>query len=133
VLKANEAFDLQVHMNPRDTMGMASYEVNILDIEGNIIETITGDFLIGKLSSSTQGKAVKLTVYPNPAQDYFQISETPGLKYIELFSIVGNKMKSYDALPQKQYYVGDLTDGIYLVRLLSSSGKVLKTIRLSKR
>lgn len=133
VLAPGESFDLQVHMNPAQTEGTGSYELNLLDDQGNNIMTIPGQMIISLASSTKEQGDTKLTVYPNPTQDYFQVSETPGLRYVEMFNIVGNKMKSFDAAPQRQYYVGDLTDGMYLVRLVSSSGKVLKTIRLSIR
>lgn len=133
VLEPNESFNLQVHMNPRDTAGTADYSINVLDKEGNILAPITGQFLISVSSSSKDLTDVKLTIYPNPTHDYFRVSDLPSLKYVELFNIVGNKVRTYNAAPQKQYPVGDLMNGIYLVRLVSSSGGVLKTVRLSIR
>jgi hypothetical protein len=133
ILLPNESMDLQIHMNPRETEGTADYLISILNESGNILFTVDGDFLISQTSAVTRPSDTKLTVYPNPTPDYFQVSELPGLRYIELYNIIGNKMKSFDAVPQKQYYVGDLNEGIYLVRLVASNGKVLKTVRLSKR
>src|SRR5688500_20364330 len=89
--------------------------------------------LISESTAVKEANDLKLTVFPNPTSDYFQVSETPGLKGIEVFNIVGNKIRSFDFAVNRQYYVGDLSDGIYLVRLVSGSKKVLKTIRLSKR
>lgn len=133
VLAPGEYFDLQVHMNPAQTEGTGTYDLNLIDDQGNTIMTIPGQLIISIASSTKDQGDSKLTVYPNPTQDYFQVSETPGLRYVEIFNIVGNKMKSFDAAPQRQYYVSDLADGMYLVRLVSSTGKVLKTIRLSIR
>ncbi len=133
ILAPGESFDLQIHMNPRDTVGTANYEVNIRDAQGNILAPITGKFEIGITSASKQLSDVNLSIYPNPAYSYFQVSELPSLKYVELFNIVGNKVKSYNAAPNKQYPVGDLMDGIYLVRLISNTGATLKTVRLSVR
>jgi hypothetical protein len=133
VVAPGDTMEVQVHMNPANTEGSADYELNILDVDGTILASVNGQILISNTTAVKETNISKLTVYPNPTQDYFQISDTPGLRYIEMFSIVGNKMKTYDAGPQKQYYVGDLVDGVYLVRLLTSSGKVLKTVRLSKR
>ena len=133
VLAPGESFDLQVHMNPDSIEGTADYVVNIIDNLGNILTSISGEFIINTTTGIKENSLSKLTVYPNPATEYFKVSEIPNLKNIELFNIIGNKVRSFDAIPQKQYYVGDLTDGIYLVRLLSTSGKIIKTIRLSKR
>ena len=133
VLAAGDSMELQVHVNPANTEGSANYELNVIDDAGNVLSTINGQILVNSTTAVKDLNASKLTVYPNPTQDFFQVSDTPGLRYIELFNIVGSKMKSFDAIPQKQYYVGDMTDGIYLVRLVTSSGKIIKTIRLSKR
>ena len=133
VLAPGESFDLQVHMNPDSIEGTADYVLNIIDDLGNILTVINGEFLINNTTGIKENSLSKLTVFPNPATEYFKVSEIPNLKHIELFNIVGNKVRSFDAVPQKQYYVGDLTDGIYLVRLLSTNGKIIKTIRLSKR
>ena len=89
--------------------------------------------ILNSVATNDNNSSSKLSVYPNPTTDYFQVSELPGLKSIELFNIVGKKIRTFDAAPEKQYYVGDMVDGIYLVRMLSSTKKVLKTIRLSKR
>jgi len=133
VMAAGETIELQVHANPANTEGAGDYELSVIDDAGNVLNTINGQIIVSSATAVKDLNSAKLTVYPNPTQDFFQVSDTPGLRYIELFNIVGNKMKSYDATPQKQYYVGDLTDGIYLVRLVTSSGKIIKTIRLSKR
>ncbi len=133
VIPNGESFDLQVHMNPQLVEGTSDYEIKVLDEQGNTLETIVGQFIISPTTAVKESNTAKLSVFPNPTTDYFQVSDTQGLKYVELFNIVGNKVRSYDALPQKQYAVGDLSDGIYLVRLMTSTGKVIKTIRLSKR
>ena len=133
VINPGESFDVQIHLNPSNTEGTGDYEVNLFDADGNPLAQVTGQVVISNTTAVKDAADTKLTVYPNPTSDYFQVSETPGLKYIELFNIVGNKVRSFDALPQKQYAVGDLADGIYLVRLMTSTGKVIKTIRLSKR
>lgn len=133
VLNPGESFDIQVHVNPSNTEGTGDYEINLSDGDGNNLAQITGQVLISTATAVKDAADTRLTIYPNPTSDYFQVTETPGLKFIELFNIVGNKVRSFDAVPQKQYNVADLADGIYLVRLMTSTGKVIKTIRLSKR
>lgn len=133
VLAPGEAMDLQVHMNPVLTEGTGDYEISLFDGNGVLLTTITGTFLINSTTAIKETNDLKLTVFPNPTADFFEVTETAGLRYVQIFNITGNKVRSIDAAPQKQYYVGDLADGIYLVRLISSSNKVLKTVRLSKR
>ena len=133
VLSPGESSDLQVHLNPSKTAGTGNYELNVLDNNGNLIESVEGTIVIDASTAVKEANDLKLTIFPNPTLDFFEVSETPGLRYIEVFNIIGNKVRSFDSAPQKQYYVGDLTDGIYLVRLVNASNKVIKTVRLSKR
>ena len=133
VLAANESMDLSVHVNPLLVEGTCDYELTLRDINGNELAVIPGACQISNATAVKETNDLKLTVFPNPTTDFFAVTETAGLKYIEVFNIVGNKVKTFEAVPNRQYYVGDLADGIYLVRLANASKKVLKTIRLSKR
>jgi|SRR5688572_19815615 len=133
ILGPGDTMSIQVHLQPFQTEGSATYELNILDENGVVLTTVNAVFTIDQSTSVKETNESKLTIFPNPTSEFFKVSDTPGLRYVEVFNIVGNKIKSFEASPQKQYSVGELTDGIYLVRLLTSSKKVIKTIRLSKR
>lgn len=133
IIQPGDSISIQLHMNPRLVDGIGTYDVIILDEEGNILSTVSGQAIIGTTSTSGASGDPKLSVYPNPTDDYFQISGISGLKQVEVFNIVGTKVKTYDAAPSKQYFVGDLSEGMYLVRMISSSKKILKTVRLSVR
>ena len=134
VIPAGDTVEFSMHLNPKLVDGTADFNVTISDMEGNQLGVIDGDVCIPSCTTGTKETSdVKLTVYPNPTSDYFQISDLPGLRYIELFNIVGNKTKSFEAAPARQYFVGDLSEGMYLVRLMDSSKKILKTVRLSIR
>ena len=136
VIAPGDTVEFQMHLNPRGAEGTADYNVTITDMDGNPLAVIDGQACIPETLCTVGTKEAgdsKLTVYPNPTSDYFQITGLTGLRYVELFSIVGNKVKSFDAAPQRQYFVGDLNEGIYLVRLMDSTRKILKTVRLSIR
>ncbi len=135
VIAAGDTVEFQMHMNPRLVDGTADYNVTVSDLEGNPLALIDGEICIGQncITGTKDPSEVKLTVFPNPTSDYFQITDLQGLKFIELYNIVGNKIKAFDAAPARQYYVGDLNEGIYLVRLMDSTKKILKTVRLSVR
>ena len=134
IIAQGDTVEFSLHVNPRGVNGTADFNVTLTDLEGNPIAVMDGDVCIPTCITGTkEANDLKLTVYPNPASDYFQISDLPGLKFIELYNIVGNKMRSYDAAPARQYFVGDLNEGMYLVRMMDSSKKILKTVRLSVR
>lgn len=132
ILQPGDTSIFHLHLNPRNVEGTGEYVVTILDIDGNPVGTITGNVNINITSSSSQAARINgLSVFPNPANDYFQTSNIPGLKYVDVFTIIGNKIKSMNAAPNKHYPVTDLKQGIYLVRLRGTNGEVLKTVRLS--
>lgn len=136
VLSPGEHMDFQIHVNPQSTEGTTDYDVYFLDFSDPsiVLAEVHGDVLINyTVSTNDQNSTSKLTMFPNPTSDYFQVSELANLQSIEIFNIVGGKMKSYSAAPHKQYFIGDLNNGIYLVRFVSTTNKVLKTIRLIKK
>jgi hypothetical protein len=133
IIAPGDSIEMQLHMNPRNIEGTGDYDLTLTDMDGNPLATIDGQVFISTTSTATPSALARLSVYPNPTSDYFQISDLAGLKNIEVFNIVGTKVKSFDAAPSKQYFVGDLSEGMYLVRLISSSKKILKTVRLSVR
>jgi hypothetical protein len=127
-----QTIEISVHVNPRNIEGSGVFVLSLLDVDGNIIGTASGDFLISLTSAGSQvaGES-KLTVFPNPAHTYFQTNSIAGLKTVEVYNLTGGKMKTYDAHPQKQYFIGDLPEGMYLVRMVAANRKILKTVRLS--
>lgn len=136
VLAPGEKMDFQIHVNPGNVEGSTPYEIIFTDYGDPNIELgrVQGEVVIdNSVSTKNNPTQSNLTIFPNPTTDAFQVSEATGVKYIEVFNIVGNKVRSFDAVPNKQYTVGDLPDGMYLVRLMTSTGKIIKTIRLSKR
>jgi hypothetical protein len=133
VITAGDTVDFSLHMNPRGVDGDGEFDLHLTDVDGNILETIDGNILIGTTSTSQTSNDPKISLFPNPTSDYFQISSLSGVRYVEVFNVVGNKVKSFDAAPQKQYFVGDLNEGMYLVRLSNASKKILKTVRMSVR
>ncbi|MEL6988436.1 MAG: T9SS type A sorting domain-containing protein [Bacteroidota bacterium] len=73
-----------------------------------------------------------IKVFPNPAQSYFSVSENNVVLQVEVYNLLGRKLKSFKMEAGMKYDVSDLNKGMYLVRLLDSKEKVVKTLRLQK-
>lgn len=73
-----------------------------------------------------------INIYPNPVIDYFMISDNPNLDKVVIYNIIGRQMRTYKVVEGTKYYVNDLPDGIYIIRLMNANGGTLKTTRLSK-
>ena len=72
---------------------------------------------------------VDYKLFPNPTQDYFQIELNATIEKIEIFSITGKKVKTFETASDI-YDISDLSSGLYLVHVTSDKGpKVQKLIK----
>ena len=82
---------------------------------------------------SGEPEKVELRVFPNPATDYISITDNDVVSKITIYNLVGKEMKTFEALDQERYYVGDLPRGMYLVQMRRQDDKIITTQRVNKR
>ncbi|MEQ9377491.1 MAG: MBG domain-containing protein [Imperialibacter sp.] len=70
-------------------------------------------------------------VYPNPATDYL-IIESSNIKYVEVLDYTGRTWKSQE-LTNGEVDLTGLQEGIHLLRLSDSDGRVVSTMRFMKK
>ncbi len=75
----------------------------------------------------------KLSLFPNPTTNYFQLTSNDEVAQIVVFNVIGKRMKGFQYMENEKYYVDELPNGMYLVQFLGHNGKILSTRRLSKR
>lgn len=80
-----------------------------------------------------QGQKVALKIYPNPATDYIGLNNDSQVAEINILNLVGRQVKHFYVMKGEKYSVMDMSNGMYLVQLISSSGKIITTQRLQKR
>ncbi len=85
------------------------------------------------VSGLTDVDAAIISIFPNPTNDVFRIHGDAHVKQIEIYNIVGRKVKSLSHVPNQSHDISDLRSGMYLVRLNDIHGNLLKTMRLSKQ
>lgn len=94
-------------------------------------------FMLGGLALSAQQtnpSKLELSVFPNPAIDNISVhdnSET--VAEVDVFNLVGKKVKSFEHVKGEYHYVGDLPKGVYLVQMLDKSKRILTTQKIDKR
>ena len=74
----------------------------------------------------------EITVYPNPAQDYFSIINSSKVDKIKLYNILGNEVKTFYHYNNAQHIIAELKAGMYILRMLDKDNKTIKTIKLNK-
>ena len=73
-----------------------------------------------------------LNIHPNPTTGIFKLTDTKGISRVEVYSILGSKLRSFDAVKENTFDVNNLAPGMYLVSHFDSKGQVLKTVKLFK-
>lgn len=75
-----------------------------------------------------------LAIYPNPAVEFIAVNdEEATVKQIVIFNLVGKKVRSFDAMPNERFPIGDLPKGMYLVQLLDGENKIINTQKVNKK
>ena len=83
------------------------------------------------LSSQEFDVISNLSIYPNPTSGTFSINHL--VTNVEIYSITGQLVKSFDTIPSENYLfdVNDLSNGVYLVKAIdqNNSSKTMKLIK----
>ncbi len=89
--------------------------------------------LWGVQSDLTVSQA-KISIYPNPATNFISINTDDQVKQINIFNLIGRKLKTISNVVKDQRYdITDLPNGMYLVQVVDNRHKILTTQRISKR
>ena len=139
ILPAGDTAILQMHVDPKGIDGCATIQIDLVtvdnpetvldagifhfDVNGGICNFSTG---INEVDGS------ELSILPNPTQDIFTISGRTDVERVEVYSVVGKLVRTYEDTSNNEFYVGDMHKGMYLISMLNDKGQILKTVRLSK-
>ena len=75
--------------------------------------------------------AHEIMIYPNPAVEYFHIDSEKEIKKIDMFNLIGRKVRTLYNNGSNVYDISDMRKGIYLLRIFDKDNRVLKVARLS--
>jgi hypothetical protein len=134
VLEPDSIIPMAFHILNFGETGVGNYEVQYFDMDAPNQILITVPITINAISTSLKEVALdEINIFPNPASDYFSMTENNLITQISIFNIVGKQVKTFNAVNNGSYSIADLSDGMYLVRLIDNKGKVAKVLRISKR
>ena len=136
IIEPGESINFQIHVLPAGVEGMAMIDVDLFDRNDrdNILATINSTFDVGETTSTLDPyESADLRIYPNPTTNYFRIYQDDHVSTVDVYNMVGKRVKTFTATPDGQYDVSLLPEGMYVVRLLAKDNAVLKTLRLSKQ
>ena len=126
-------------LRPNTIAGCGTYKIRVTPVSDttNLLATGYYDYRINTTPDCTTstfdpGKK-NIEIFPNPATGYFTLTENDFVKEIQIFNIVGKRMKTVAFQNGQAIHVSSFPNGLYLVRMLDKNGEVLKTTRLTKR
>ncbi|MBK6861606.1 MAG: T9SS type A sorting domain-containing protein [Saprospiraceae bacterium] len=131
VIKANDSTLLDVYVTDDGTDGAAHIVMWVYEKE-DTSKKLKVDYLFNKIVSNNEVKNIEIKVYPNPTYNEFFVDYNQGLTRIDLYSILGKKVTSFEAMQRKSYNTSHLMDGLYFIKLIGPNEQVLQTIRLQK-
>ena len=131
-LAGGEEARLDVHIYPKGVEGKAVIDLKITEV-GNEANSVTARYNFNNAPTNREVDKASLKVYPNPAKDFFYITENDMVHSVVIYNILGKVIKTMRTANGVKYDISDLPEGLYLVRLTGSNGGTIKTVRLNKQ
>ena len=135
VLNHNDTLKVKMTTLNKGVSATGVYDFIVFDKSNPSISDTVRLVIIAKKTVRTTGvlRTSSVGVFPNPATDYFYLKgNAQSVHTVELLNIVGERLRLYRA-DQNAFYIGDLDNGVYFVRLRDASGKLLRVLRLRKK
>lgn len=93
---------------------------------GNTWEAVTAQ---APLSVAKNELESKIKLYPNPAKDYIAIeSNSVKISSVEIFDLLGKRVKSQSQLSDSRIQISDLSKGLYILKINAEEGSVSKKV-----
>jgi|GEM_PF-4404737 len=87
-------------------------------------EVITWSFTTEETTTNVQtNKLENLIIYPNPVSDRLFIESPTRVKRVEIYNLLGSLVRLAEN-DVHQVFVGDITSGVYLIRIVTEQGTV---------
>ncbi len=133
VLAAGESAELVLHVFPLGVQGTGIYNLMFAysSLPGYVVESLDLEVNASPVVKSTETRS--LSIYPNPAISYIEITPNNQVDRIEIYNTVGREVRSFFFENGKRYNIADLPQGLYMVALVSEKSGIIKTVRLLKR
>jgi hypothetical protein len=115
---------------------MDNSSINVTDVNAPITVNAGQYFVYGNklpaLNSSDYEITKSISLSPNPTSNYFTLSTNT--TNVEIYSVTGQLVKNFknNFTSESQFEIGDLNNGIYLVKVADTNDRVT-TLKLVKK
>lgn len=134
-LKAGETRDFKIYLLPYNTEGEGDLSFSIFDDDGfanEVVKLTTNEIIISTTTSVKEVRDLDIKIYPNPSNDYFQMTHDDKVSKVIIYNLAGKTIKELNHYKGKSQNIDFLRSGMYLVRLFDSRSELIKTMRLQK-
>lgn len=136
ILKPDSSFNIGLYLVPNGVGGKGTFQLIFAQTNApnTPIDTVTFNMSVNATTATNDIAKSDIRVFPNPASNYFEVSNSNNLDRIMIYNLLGREVRSFRSISNgEQYNLDGLPDGLYLVSLLENKKGVVKTIRLNKR
>ncbi len=130
-ISPNSSAPIEPHVYPDGSRGDAQITVRVFEIADRT-NSATATFRFSEISGVSNPFYSGPRIYPNPGRGDFEVMSDVPISKITLTNVLGKVVREYPAY-LKRYDISDLPNGIYLASLIGLDGRVIKTLRYSKR
>jgi hypothetical protein len=117
------------YMDYVDDACMAFFTTGQKTIVQNTVSSVRSTLGVGEVSPLAQ----QISVYPNPASQYFTISSAQiAVDKVEIFSTTGQLVKTHAVSGDHKIGIEELESGVYFIRIYGD-GKFLKSDKIIKK
>ncbi len=131
-LAGGEEARLDVHIYAKGIDGKASIDLKVTEV-GNETNSAVAHYMFNFTPPTPKTDKNALSVYPNPAKDFFYISENDLVHTVTIYNVLGKPIRAMRTANGLKYDISDLPEGLYLIRMTAANGTTLKTVRLNKQ
>lgn len=132
VLSANETKKFSIHMRHNGNCTEGSFKITYSDLDNN--ELFSNTLTYTCTTSNDETDIASISIFPNPVSEQFKLDgDLREIESIEIFNLVGKKVKAFDRNSVDQYNVSDLNMGRYFVRLIGRDEQSVKVVRMVKK
>jgi len=123
----------QFHFKPNGIAGNSIVGVKLYADKNFTQEVYSTNINISSSTSSTKDlNNVNIRVFPNPATEYFQITNGSAIKKVVLYNMFGKEVKTFFHYSNAQHEISELKTGMYIVKMIDEKNKVIKSLKLNK-
>lgn len=136
VLPPDSSFTLTLYVVPNGIAGAGEFDLDfsLHNDPGSVIETVVFRAEVSDLTTNVNTLSFEdIRLFPNPTTDYIELTDTRQIDQMVVYNVLGAPVRRFNVVDGKRYYLTGLSDGMYLVSLVSRQSGILKTLRISKR